>query len=194
MGKRENAGNQHFLFFPQFFQLFLNQFEFLIIFLLFAKSFILDWYKSLSLGLEHFKDASALFLPFSKQTYVFTAFPNVILDTSKLKLLAKVNFKLDENGGKFSKRQARKHCGKWQKDLYKASLKTLWEKKELLLTEIYPFPAVFSKGLYCRHVVTSFFFSEMVKYLQYKSFKKHCKKRSNLSFFLQRFLLYRRTF
>ena len=54
-----------------------------------------------------------------------------------LKEFADDNFKLDENGGKFSK-LVEKH----------------WEKENCLLRAISPFPTVFSNDLYCRQVKT----------------------------------------
>ena len=61
-----------------------------------------------------------------------------LLDSSKLKKFADDNFKVDENGRKFSK-TGRKHCGK---------------RRNCSLRAISPFPSVFSKALYCRHVKT----------------------------------------
>ena len=55
-----------------------------------------------------------------------------ILDFSKLKELADNNFKFNENGRKFSK----------------------WAENTAGKGEISPFPTVFSKHLYCRHVKT----------------------------------------
>ena len=59
-----------------------------------------------------------------------------ILDSSRLKEYADDNFEFDKNGRKLSK-QVEKHCGK---------------RRNCSLRAISPFPAVFSKGLYCRHV------------------------------------------
>ena len=59
-----------------------------------------------------------------------------ILKTSKLKEFADDYFKLDENGKKFSK-LVENNVGKGE-----------------IARAISPFPAVFSKGLYCRHVKT----------------------------------------
>ena len=61
-----------------------------------------------------------------------------ILDSSKPNNFAGDNFKLDENGGKFSNR-AEKHCGK---------------RRNCSSRAISPFSTVFSKDLYCRHVKT----------------------------------------
>ena len=61
-----------------------------------------------------------------------------ILDASKLKDFADDNLKFYENGRKFPK-MVRKHCGK---------------RRNCSLRAISPFPTVFSKGLYCRHVKT----------------------------------------
>ena len=64
-------------------------------------------------------------------------FPKLqILESSKLKEFADDNFKFDEDDRKFSK-QITKHCGK---------------RRNCLLQAISPFPTVFSKDLYCRHV------------------------------------------
>ena len=60
-----------------------------------------------------------------------------ILDFSKLKDLADVNFKFDENGRNFSKR-----------------VENTVGKGEISSQAISPFPTVFSKDLYCRHVKT----------------------------------------
>ena len=57
---------------------------------------------------------------------------------AKLKELAGDNFKVDKNGRKFSKYD-RKHRGK---------------RRNCLLRAISPFPTVFSKDLYCRHIKT----------------------------------------
>ena len=63
--------------------------------------------------------------------------------------------------------------------------KTLWEK-EKLLRAISPFPAMFSKDLYSRHVKTSACFGKGYLFpkqalvftcLQYKSFKNTAEKR-----------------
>ena len=59
-----------------------------------------------------------------------------ILDSSKLKEFADDNFKFDENGRKLAKR-VEKHCGK---------------RRNCSLRAIYPFPTVFSKGLFHRGV------------------------------------------
>ena len=61
-----------------------------------------------------------------------------ILDSSKLKDFAEDSFKFDDNGRKFSEK-GRKHCG---------------ERRNCLLRAISPFPTVFSKDLYCRHIKT----------------------------------------
>ena len=61
-----------------------------------------------------------------------------ILDCSKLKEFADDNFKFVGNGRKLSK-TGRKHCGK---------------RRNCSLRAISPFPTVFSKGLYCRHIKT----------------------------------------
>ena len=53
-----------------------------------------------------------------------------------MKEFADDNFKFDGNGRKLSKR-----------------VEKLWEKEKLLVA-ISPFPAVLSKGLYCRYVKT----------------------------------------
>ena len=61
-----------------------------------------------------------------------------ILDSSKLKVFADDNFEFDRNGGKFSKR-----------------LENTEGKGEIARYEqMSPFPTVFSKVLYCRHVKT----------------------------------------
>ena len=57
-----------------------------------------------------------------------------ILGSSKLKEFADDNFKMDENGRKFSKR-----------------VENTVGKGEIAIS---PFPTVFSKDLYCRHVKT----------------------------------------
>ena len=59
-----------------------------------------------------------------------------ILDTSKPKEVADDNFKFDENG-KNVIRTGKKHSGK---------------RRNRSLQAISPFPTVFSKDLYCRHV------------------------------------------
>ena len=70
---------------------------------------------------------------------VFYPFPKrQILDSSKLKEVADNNFKFYENDIKFSKR-VEKHYGK---------------RRNCSLRAISPFPAVFSKDLYCRHLKT----------------------------------------
>ena len=56
-------------------------------------------------------------------------------DSSKLKDFAHHEFKFDENGKKFSKQA--ENTGK---------------KRNCSLRAISPFPTVFSKGFYCRHV------------------------------------------
>ena len=61
-----------------------------------------------------------------------------ILDSSELKEFADDNFKFDENSRKLSK-QVENTVGKGQK----CSLRAMA-----------PFPTVFSKDLYCRHVKT----------------------------------------
>ena len=60
-----------------------------------------------------------------------------ILDSSKLKEFADDNSEFDENGRKFSK---------WVENTGK--------RRNCLLRAISPFPAVFSKHLYCRQVKT----------------------------------------
>ena len=59
-----------------------------------------------------------------------------ILDSSKLKEFAVGNFKLDENSKKVLQ-EGRKHCAK---------------RRNCLLQAISPFPLVFKKDFYCRHV------------------------------------------
>ena len=61
-----------------------------------------------------------------------------ILDSSKLVEFADDNFKLDENGGKFSKKVQN----------------TVGKGKNCSLRAISPFPTVFSKDLYCGHLKT----------------------------------------
>ena len=61
-----------------------------------------------------------------------------LLDSSKVKEFADDNFKFDKNGRTFFKR-GRKHCGKRRNGSFRT---------------IFPFPTVFSKDLYCRHVKT----------------------------------------
>ena len=61
-----------------------------------------------------------------------------VLDPSKLKGFADGNFEFDENGEEFFK-GVEKHCGK---------------RRNCSLRAISPFPTVFSKELYCRHVKT----------------------------------------
>ena len=61
-----------------------------------------------------------------------------VLDSSKLKGFAHDNFRIDENGRQFSK-TVEKHCGK---------------RRNCSLRAISPFPTLFSKDLYCRHVKT----------------------------------------
>ena len=61
-----------------------------------------------------------------------------MLDSPKLKELADDNFKFDENGRK-SIQMGGKHCGK---------------RRNCSLRAISPFPTMFSKVLYCRHVKT----------------------------------------
>ena len=69
----------------------------------------------------------------------FNSFTNdKILDWFKLKEFADGNFDFDENGAKVL-RKGRKRCGK---------------RRNCSLRAISPFPAVFSKDLYCRHVKT----------------------------------------
>ena len=60
------------------------------------------------------------------------------LDPSKFKEFADDNFKCDESGKKCSE-MGRKNCGK---------------RRNCSLRAISPFPTVFSKDLYCRHVKT----------------------------------------
>ena len=55
---------------------------------------------------------------------------------SELERVCKGNIKFDENDGKFSK-SVGKHYGK---------------RRNCSLRAISPFPAVFSKDLYCRHI------------------------------------------
>ena len=59
-----------------------------------------------------------------------------ILDSSKLKGFADDNFKLNENGRKFSKRVEN----------------TVGKRRNCSLRAISPFPTLFSKDLYCRHI------------------------------------------
>ena len=59
--------------------------------------------------------------------------------TSKLKEFADTNFKFDEFEWKKVFQMSRKHCEK---------------RRSCLLRAISPFPTLFSKGLYCRHVNT----------------------------------------
>ena len=61
-----------------------------------------------------------------------------ILDSSALKMFADDHFKFDENG-QIVLQMGRKHCGK---------------RRNCSLRAISPFPTVFSKDLYCRHVKT----------------------------------------
>ena len=73
------------------------------------------------------------------QESAFNSFPKrQILDATKLKEFADDNFKFDENGTKFSKRLEN----------------TVGKEKNCSLRAISPFPTVFSKALYCRHVKT----------------------------------------
>ena len=60
-----------------------------------------------------------------------------ILDSSKLKEFADNNFKLGENGRKFSER-----------------VENTGKRINCSLRAIYPIPTVFSEDLYCRHVKT----------------------------------------
>ena len=67
--------------------------------------------------------------------YFSKPFPNnKILDSSKLREFADDNFKFDKNGGKFSER-VENTVGKGE-----------------IARAISPFPTVFSKDLYCRHL------------------------------------------
>ena len=59
-------------------------------------------------------------------------------DSYKLKEFADDSFKFDENGRKFFK---------WVE-------KKLWERRNCSSRAISPFPKVFPKDLYCRHVKT----------------------------------------
>ena len=68
---------------------------------------------------------------------VLTHYQTTNLDSSKLKEFADDNFKFDENGKVIQ--TGRKQCGK---------------RRNCSLRAISPFPAVFSKDLYCRHVKT----------------------------------------
>ena len=61
-----------------------------------------------------------------------------ILDSSKLKEFAEDNFTFDENDKKNLK-MGRKHCGK---------------RRNCLLQAFSPFPTVFLKYVFCRHVKT----------------------------------------
>ena len=70
-------------------------------------------------------------------------FPNRKFFTSKLRKFADDNFKFDENGRKFSKWV--ENCGK---------------RRNCSLRATSPFPAVFSKSLYCRHVKTQGLFGK----------------------------------
>ena len=78
--------------------------------------------------------------------YFFISFKNVIypfpkrqiLEASKLKQFADDNFKFEETGRK-TIQMGRKHCGK---------------RRNCSLRAISPFPTVFSKDMYCRHVKT----------------------------------------
>ena len=70
------------------------------------------------------------FLPY--MVLIFHTRCTLILDSSKLNEFADDNFKVDENGRKFSK----------------------WVENTVGKGEIAPFPTVFSKHLYCRHVKT----------------------------------------
>ena len=73
----------------------------------------------------------------SGKTININPFPKQkILDSFKLKEFQMANFKLDENGIKFSK-LAENTMGKW---------------RNCLLRAISPFPAMFSKNLYCRPI------------------------------------------
>ena len=60
-----------------------------------------------------------------------------VLDSSKLKEFADNNFKFVENDRKFSKR-----------------IENTGKRRNCSLRAISPFPTVFSKDLYCRHVKT----------------------------------------
>ena len=70
--------------------------------------------------------------------FQFNPFPNDKLDSSKFKEFVDDNFELEENGEKLS-RKDRKRCGK---------------RRNCSLRAISPFPTVFSKDFYCRHVKT----------------------------------------
>ena len=67
---------------------------------------------------------------------ILNPFPNdKFLDSTKLKKFADDNFKLSENGGKFSKR-----------------VETLWEKEKLLFTSNFSFShSVFVRVIKCFH-------------------------------------------
>ena len=73
-------------------------------------------------------------------------FPKQILDPSKLKELEDYNFLYDKNSGKFSKR-VENTVGKGE--IARCSFQA-----------ISPFPTVFSKYLYCRHVKTQDLFGK----------------------------------
>ena len=68
--------------------------------------------------------------------YFLTLSQMTNLDSSKLKEFANNNFKFDENGREFSK-QVKNTVGKGKIACYE---------------QISPFPTVFSKELYCKHV------------------------------------------
>ena len=65
-------------------------------------------------------------------------FPNDKFYTSKLPEFAEDNLKFDENGGKFSKRVEN----------------TMEKRRSCSSRAVSPFPTVFSKDLYCRHIKT----------------------------------------
>ena len=82
-------------------------------------------------------NVSKVFLTQNLLKMVVNPFPNdKNLDSSKLKEFAHGNCKFDENGRKLSTRVEN----------------TVGEKEKLLVTRISPFPTLFSKDLYCRHV------------------------------------------
>ena len=70
--------------------------------------------------------------------FILTLSQMANLDSSKLKDFADDNFKLDKNGEKLSKRVEN----------------AVGKRRNCLLPAISPFPTVFSKDLFCRHVKT----------------------------------------
>ena len=99
--------------------------------LLSANAFSLDQSKILLFG----KEFTGQFLLKIKH---LTVSQTTNLDSSKLKEFTGDNFEFDENGRKFTKR-VEKYYGKRRNCSWRA---------------IFPFPAVISKDLYCRHVKT----------------------------------------